>query len=471
MHNLVNMKQITILITFLTVLGLSTLSQENPIFIESNTIQPVTGNSNFPAGDTNTYVNGMWSRLSELPAALLGTNTYYDSLNGRIFICGGANSTGTPTDSCLWYNISGGSYSLAASLPRPRWSGKLVKVKDTLYLVGSIDTSFTTPDGLIFRYSLQNNTWSIADTIPAPFVHEAAVCVLKDSLIAVIGGSTTGFQGAINLVRIYDPATGIWKNSNVFPVNMTTGHAEYIQTELDSLIFAVGGFGAGNLNTVFRGRVDYFTSDTIFVAWQLYGSVPFSRPLYRVAGTKWNDFMLFGPGMTGSTSVNEIWGLRYQDSIGVWTGFLPASGDTTANISSFAAATGSDSNYFYLFGGFKNPNAINTAQKYSFITPPPIGITNISVNVPGEFRLYQNYPNPFNPVTRIKFDYIKSSESDVNFAVYDVTGRQVYRYKFTGLTSGSYEIDFDGSELSSGLYLYRLQNGKNSATGKMILLK
>ncbi len=465
------MKQITILIIFFAVFGISSLSQENPIFIEGQTNGPVKGNSNYLAGDTNTYVNGIWSRVSDLPASLLGTNAYYDSLNSRIFICGGASSTGVPTDTCWWYNVAGGTFTQAASLPRPRWSGKLVRVKDALYLVGSIDTAFTTPDGLIFRYSLQNNSWSIADTIPAPFVLEAAVCVLKDSLIAVIGGSTSGFQGAINRVRIYDPQLNVWKVSNVFPINITTAHAEYYQTDSDTSIFVVGGFGAGNINSVFRGSVDFFSSDTIFVTWQLYCNVPFSQPLYRVAGAKWNDFMLFGPGMTGGTSVNEIWGLRYNDSIGVWTGFLPASGDTTANISSFAAVTGIDSNYFFLFGGFKNPNAINIAQKYSFITPPPIGIVNISASVPGEFRLYQNYPNPFNPVTRIKFDYIRSSESDVNFDVYDVTGRQVYQYRFTGLTSGSYEIDFDGTDLSSGLYLYRLYNGKNSATGKMILLK
>ena len=356
------MKQITILIIFFAVFGISSLSQENPIFIEGQTNGPVKGNSNYLAGDTNTYVNGIWSRVSDLPASLLGTNAYYDSLNSRIFICGGASSTGVPTDTCWWYNVAGGTFTQAASLPRPRWSGKLVRVKDALYLVGSIDTAFTTPDGLIFRYSLQNNSWSIADTIPAPFVLEAAVCVLKDSLIAVIGGSTSGFQGAINLVRIYDPELNVWKVSNVFPINITTAHSEYYQTESDSSIFVVGGFGAGNLNSVFRGSVDFFSSDTIFVAWQLYSNVPFSQPLYRVAGAKWNDFMLFGPGMTGSTSVNEIWGLRYFDSVGVWTGFLPASGDTTANISSFATVKGIDSNYFYLFGGFKNPNAINTAQ-------------------------------------------------------------------------------------------------------------
>ncbi len=463
-------KLIAVLILIAACYSLS--SQDNPFYIEDR-----SGNkgeivsSPFP-GDTTISVQGVWSNLNSLPISLMGTNTYYDSLSGRIFICGGANQSAVPNDTCWWYNISTGVYQQAALLPEGRWSGKLVKVKNNLYLVGSIDSSFSSADGRIFRYSLQQNVWSVADTMPSPLVHEPAVTVINDSLIAVIGGSTTGFQGATNLVRIYEPELGIWKNSSPLPVNNSTGHAELIISGGDTSIFVFGGYNAGFLNTVYRGNVTFLNQDTIFIDWQLYGNVPLNYPVYRVAGTKWKNYMLMGPAMNFSTSLNDIWGLSFDGSIGYWTNFLPASGDSAAIISTFSAVTGTDSNYFYLFGGFKNPNVLNAAQKYSFMTPPPIGIVNISNSIPSGFILHQNFPNPFNPVTKIKFDYKKTyGRGDVLFKVFDISGRTVSEYRFQGLQSGLYEISFDGSSLASGVYFYTISDFQNSQTKKMILIK
>jgi hypothetical protein len=447
-------------------------SQENPFYIEDNSASKVNYPETHRLGDTTISIFGTWSTLNSLPIALMGTNTYYDSLSNRIFICGGANQTAVPNDTCWWYNISTGVYQQAALLPEGRWSGKLVKVKSNLYLIGSIDSTFNSADGKIFRYSLLQNIWSIADTMPAPLVHEPAVTVINDSLIVVIGGSTNGFQGAINRVRIYEPVLGLWQNSTPFPVNNSTAHAEFNISGEDSSIFVFGGYSAGFLNTVYKGRVNYYNQDTTLINWELYCNVPFSSPVYRVAGTKWKNYMLMGPAMNSGTSLNNIWGLAVTDSIGYWTNFLPASSDSAAIISTFSAVIGLDSNYFYLFGGYKNPNVLNKAQKYSFITPPPIGIVNISSEIPTGFKLHQNYPNPFNPVTKIKFDYVKTgSLNDLSFKVYDVTGKLIWNYEFAGLTSGSYEIDFDGTTLASGVYFYVLADIRNSESKRMILIK
>ncbi|NOS85049.1 MAG: T9SS type A sorting domain-containing protein [Ignavibacteria bacterium] len=447
-------------------------SQENPFYIEDNSASKVNYPDTYRLGDTTISVIGTWSTLNPLPIALMGTNTYYDSLSNRIFICGGANQSTIPNDTCWWYNISTGVYQQAALLPEGRWSGKLVKVKSNLYLVGSIDSTFSTADGKIFRYSLLQNSWSVADTMPVPWVHEPAVTVINDSLIVVVGGSTHGFQGAINRVRIYDPELGFWQNSTPFPVNNSTAHAEFTITGEDSSIFVFGGYSAGFLNTVFKGTVNYYSADTILINWQFYCNVPFSSPVYRVAGTKWKNYMLMGPALNSGTSLNNIWGLYMTDSAGYWTNFLPASGDSAALISTFSAVSGLDSNYFYLFGGFKNPNVLNTAQKYSFVTPPPIGIVNISNEIPSVFKLHQNYPNPFNPVTKIKFDYVKTGEvNDLSFRVYDITGKLIRSYAFTGLKSGSYEITFDGQGLASGVYFYILSDFQNSVSKRMVLIK
>ncbi|HLG31885.1 MAG TPA: T9SS type A sorting domain-containing protein [Ignavibacteriaceae bacterium] len=83
--------------------------------------------------------------------------------------------------------------------------------------------------------------------------------------------------------------------------------------------------------------------------------------------------------------------------------------------------------------------------------------------------LYQNFPNPFNPSTNIKFEIPKSSL--VNVRVYDVLGREVITLVNEEKSTGSYEVVFDGNDLKSGIYIYKLQAGNYFESKKMILLK
>lgn len=98
-----------------------------------------------------------------------------------------------------------------------------------------------------------------------------------------------------------------------------------------------------------------------------------------------------------------------------------------------------------------------------------IGVKKISTEIPGTFSLYQNYPNPFNPVTRIKFDI--SMRGNVKIAVYDISGREVLMIVNEELQPGSYRADIDGSNLSSGVYFYKLITAAYTETKKMVLVK
>lgn len=99
----------------------------------------------------------------------------------------------------------------------------------------------------------------------------------------------------------------------------------------------------------------------------------------------------------------------------------------------------------------------------------PIGIQPISNQIPDYFSLSQNYPNPFNPNTSIKFSIPKSSF--VNITIYNMLGEEVVILVNQELKPGTYEADFDGSNLPSGTYFYRLQAGNYTETKKMVLLK
>jgi M6 family metalloprotease-like protein len=89
--------------------------------------------------------------------------------------------------------------------------------------------------------------------------------------------------------------------------------------------------------------------------------------------------------------------------------------------------------------------------------------------LPKEYNLFQNYPNPFNPVTNIQYDLPK--EGLVSLKVYDLLGREVKSLVNEFKQAGSYIVSFDGSELSSGIYFYRLESGNFVQVKRMVLIK
>ncbi|MBE2226781.1 MAG: T9SS type A sorting domain-containing protein [Ignavibacteria bacterium] len=101
-----------------------------------------------------------------------------------------------------------------------------------------------------------------------------------------------------------------------------------------------------------------------------------------------------------------------------------------------------------------------------------IGIQQISAEVPQQFNLGQNYPNPFNPVTKIRFSVPNTGKNNfVKIAVYDVTGKLVTTLVDENFSAGSYEVDFNGSNYSTGVYFYRMTTNHFSEVKKMILVK
>lgn len=100
-----------------------------------------------------------------------------------------------------------------------------------------------------------------------------------------------------------------------------------------------------------------------------------------------------------------------------------------------------------------------------------ISLTNVGENpsIPNVFELYNNYPNPFNPTTTIKYSIPEASFTSIK--VYDALGNQVSSLVNETKTAGIYEVVFDASYLSSGVYYYSIQAGAFAKTKKMILTK
>lgn len=93
----------------------------------------------------------------------------------------------------------------------------------------------------------------------------------------------------------------------------------------------------------------------------------------------------------------------------------------------------------------------------------------VNLNAPLEFALAQNYPNPFNPATNIQFSVVNRELAIVK--VYDVLGQEVATLVNEVKDPGTYTVQFDASDVPSGVYFYRLHAGDFVATKKLILLK
>lgn len=107
------------------------------------------------------------------------------------------------------------------------------------------------------------------------------------------------------------------------------------------------------------------------------------------------------------------------------------------------------------------------------ISSETVGITEIPGTViPDKFALMQNYPNPFNPSTRIRFNVPPSLDNQlVNISIYDITGKLISQIVNQNFNAGSYEVEWNASNVSSGIYYYKMSGYNFSDVKKMVVMK
>jgi hypothetical protein len=98
-------------------------------------------------------------------------------------------------------------------------------------------------------------------------------------------------------------------------------------------------------------------------------------------------------------------------------------------------------------------------------------VSNVTPNIPSEYKLEQNYPNPFNPTTQI--NYSVKENSFISLKVYNLVGQEIATLVNSNMQAGNYSINFDVSEynMPSGVYFYRLNADNYTETKKMIVTK
>ncbi|NQV18649.1 MAG: T9SS type A sorting domain-containing protein [Armatimonadetes bacterium] len=119
---------------------------------------------------------------------------------------------------------------------------------------------------------------------------------------------------------------------------------------------------------------------------------------------------------------------------------------------------------------YQKPGLITSIpQDIPIIEPTLLGVDNEKDNISTSYSLNQNYPNPFNPITNINFTL--PNIGYVKLGVFDIRGRYIITLLDGMKEPGEYNIEFNGSKYSSGIYMYQLVYSGQVQIGKMILLK
>ena len=271
--------------------------------------------------------------------------------------------------------------------------------------------------------------------------------------------------------------TGILRVFNIAPANNTGLNATlrfyYDDSELNGLsepTLVLFKSPSGLINTwIGVGGTVNTTSNYVqlsglndFSFWTL-GSTNTPLPVELISfSASSNEKAVLLNWKTASEQNNKGWNVERKYSGSEWTniGFVSGNGTTTETKSySFSDDKTKDGLVLYRL------KQIDYSGDYSYSKTIEVDVKII----PAEFALLQNYPNPFNPTTTINFELPISSY--VNISVYNSIGEKVSTIVNETLEAGRYSRVFDASELSTGIYFYRLTSGNNVFTKKMLLIK
>ncbi len=350
---------------------------------------------------------------------------------------------------------------------------------DSIYFFGgSNDYNGTELYKRIYKYN--GTSWSYYDSIPFNHVWGLETAIKGDSVF-VFGG----WSGGGGKLYVYRLSTKTWTQLANGPTTFANyGHTlEYF----DGFLYAFYNGYAARYNPLTDNWTNLATNSNSvsFSASTIYNGEIYisgwSNSLfykYNPVTNQWlqlQDFPEFLSGGALRAIGNKIY------IVGGSSGF---SGGTSWNIYEYNTLTNQwvlsgqfsskraymediiYQNKFYILGGVNESTAAVDIVEYIMDQPTDV---EMNVEAPGEFLLAQNYPNPFNPSTKISWQSPVGSQQTLK--VYDVLGNEVATLIDEFKEAGRYEVEFDASNLSSGIYLYKLQVGKNITTRKMTLIK
>jgi photosystem II stability/assembly factor-like uncharacterized protein len=211
-------------------------------------------------------------------------------------------------------------------------------------------------------------------------------------------------------------------------------------------------------------KIQFVNRQLGFTSIEKYGAPTFILKTTN-GGQNWTEIAL-------PSNITNLEGIGFLNEQTGWVGgwgvnyYMPSYRTTNGGANWHLAGWGINVNRFRFINDSVAYSLGKSVYKYS---PNPIGIHQISSEVPAKFSLHQNYPNPFNPVTKIKFEIPENSF--VTVKVYDALGKEIAELADDNLNAGIYSVSWDASAHPSGVYFYKIFSGAFSESRKMILIK
>jgi hypothetical protein len=203
----------------------------------------------------------------------------------------------------------------------------------------------------------------------------------------------------------------------------------------------------------------------------MYGSLSGKMVYYRISDDWKENGVTYAtlPGHSPEDSVVTDWPVSGKWHAVDITKFVQKwVADTASNRGVYGHAVRTTSQCTAQFSSSDVSTAANR-PKLTITYTPATGVGQTAEPMPFRFELGQNYPNPFNPTTRIRYSI--PAEETVSLKVYDLRGNEAAVLVDRAQTPGNYEVVFDGRNLASGIYHYRIQAGNLREAKKLILIK
>jgi len=279
-----------------------------------------------------------------------------------------------------------------------------------------------------------------------------------------------------NMDGVNDTSALMSRGYLIFNLSVPLGSSSWFQGN-PNVFVAFNGPTSGYVGANFNSVNNVGNIDNWLVLPRINGGILAGDSLYFWARSTYLD-----PGFNYPDSIRVMYSANDSIPSGVWAElgrFLVPNPDTAAPNNGYtlygfkAPATSVNGRfairYCVVDGGQNGANSDYIGIDAINIVRSSIGISNINSNVPGNYSISQNYPNPFNPVTKINFALPKSGF--VIMKVYDMLGKEVSTLVNQNMKAGNYNVDFNGSNLASGVYVYKIQSNEFTAVKKMMLIK
>jgi N-acetylneuraminic acid mutarotase len=458
-----NMKKVSFLLVMFLFASMLTFAQ-NADFNTNIGVNGPVGNS-----ELSPLTSATWTSLLASPHAVSRSCNATIRRGDTVFVYQFGGGATTQLTNVARYNALTNTWTNNIStMPSPISAGWAVSLPgdSIIYVIGGDNN--TSAYGKCMKYNIITNTWTTMATMTTNPCTDQLTVVYRDSLIYCVGGGDGLFGSTTvqyNSVRIFNTKSNTWTNATNLPVAMSmSGGGIYGDT---IYIFCGASTGGTYIANSYKGVIN--PSNITTITWTAITNYP-GGAMTRMAstfvkvGNSAGIACAFGAVSGGTVSSTAY---LYNICTGAWQ-TLTSGSLARSNL----RGSGLRDSSMYCISGYNGSAGVGNSDKLTLsLIDGSCFVTSINnqTTIPLDYSLSQNYPNPFNPVTSIQYSIPKAGL--VKLVVYDVLGKEVSVLVNEYRTQGQFIVDFDASNLTSGVYFYKLTTGDFSDMKKMMLIK